>query len=202
MRSVDIGIGHDDDLVIPDLVDFEVVRPDARPDSRHQRSDLVIVENLVEARLLDVQHLAAQPWPVDHPGQRAQAEELEERRKRTKEKLRGKLVEGDLDAREVQIETEDRSKSFIEIISGTGLEEMGVKFPEGLDHLVPKRKKGRTVTVDEAKRILAQEEKEKLVDMDRVVSRAVRAVEEGVLGVGVEVNERHRASAAAPGVLK
>ncbi len=107
-----------------------------------------------------------------------EGDEIEERRRRTKEKLRSKLESGALDAREVSIQTEDHSKPFIEILSGAGLEEMGVRFPEGLEHLMPKRKKGRTVTIDEAKKILTQEEKEKLVDMDRVVSSSLKAVEQ------------------------
>jgi len=105
-------------------------------------------------------------------------QEAEERRRRTKEKLRQKLEEGELDAREVSIEIEDRSKPLIEIFSSAGFEEMGVKFPQELENLIPKRKKGRKVTVEEAKEILTEEEKEKLVDMDRVISNALRAAEE------------------------
>jgi ATP-dependent HslUV protease ATP-binding subunit HslU len=105
-------------------------------------------------------------------------DELEERRQRTKEKLKSRLEGGDLDAREVTIETTSRSKPIIEIISGSGLEEMGVNFPDELKPLMPSRKKDKSVTVEEAKKILHMEEKEKLVDMDRVTSRALKAVEE------------------------
>ena len=104
--------------------------------------------------------------------------ELEERRLRTKEKLKSRLEGGDLDAREVTIETTTRSRPIIEIISGSGLEEMGVNFPDELKPLMPSRKKDKSVTVEEAKKILHMEEKEKLVDMDRVTSRALKAVEE------------------------
>ena len=105
-------------------------------------------------------------------------EDMEERRQRTKEKLRKKLEDGALDAREVAIQTEDRSKPVIEIFSGAGLEEMGVKFPDELKNLMPSKKKGKTVTVGEAKKILHIEEKEKLVDMDQITARALRSVEE------------------------
>ena len=104
-------------------------------------------------------------------------EDMEERRGRTKEKLKAKLENGDLDARELTIETEDRSKPVIEIFSGAGLEEMGVNFPDELKHLMPSKKKGKRVTVEEAKKILHQEEMEKLVDMERVTGRALRSVE-------------------------
>ena len=103
--------------------------------------------------------------------------DTEERRRRTKEKLRVKLENGDLDARELTVETEDRSKPVIEIFSGAGLEEMGVNFPDELKHLMPSRKKGKRVTVEEAKHILHQEEKEKLIDTERITERALKAVE-------------------------
>ena len=112
------------------------------------------------------------------PKEGEDAGELEERRRRTREKLRDKLEEGALDAREVTIETTDRSRPVIEIFSGTGLEEMGVSLPPGLEKMMPAKKKGRKVTVEEARRLIADEEKEKLVDMDSVHSGAIVAVEE------------------------
>ena len=120
-------------------------------------------------------------------------EEVEARRVRTKEKLKGKLEKGELDAREVTIQTSDRSKPVIEIFSGTGLDEMGVNFPDELKHLMPRRKKDRVVTVQEAKKILHVEEMEKLVDMDAVTSRALRAVEESGI---VFIDELDKAAGA------
>ena len=104
--------------------------------------------------------------------------DIEERRKRTREKLKKKLDEGALDAREVTVETVDKPSNWIEIISGSGLEEMGVKFPDNIGNMMPKKKRGRRVTVEEARKILESEEKEKLIDQDKVTSRALRAVEE------------------------
>jgi ATP-dependent HslUV protease ATP-binding subunit HslU len=168
-KFTEVGyVGRDVESMIRDLVEIAI--------TMEKEKAYVEVESRANERAVD--RLLDLLLPFSQTSGGAESEELEQRRRRTKDKLREKLIEGDLDAREVRVETEDRSKPFIEIISGTGFEEMGVKFPEGLDHLVPKRKKGRTVTVAEARRILAEEEKEKLVDMDRVVSGAVAAVEE------------------------
>ena len=60
MRAVDVGVGHDDDLVIAQLVDIEVVAADAGAERRDQRADLLARQHLVEARALDVEDLAAQ----------------------------------------------------------------------------------------------------------------------------------------------
>ena len=60
MRSVHVGVGHDDDAVIPQLGDVEIFRADAAAECRDHRLDFVAAEHLVEARLLDVQDLALQ----------------------------------------------------------------------------------------------------------------------------------------------
>jgi hypothetical protein len=59
VRAVDVGVGHDDDLVIPRLLELELVL-DAAPDRGDDRPDLLVREHLVDAGLLDVDDLAAQ----------------------------------------------------------------------------------------------------------------------------------------------
>ena len=59
MLAVDVGIGHQHDLVVPRLRDVEVFA-DARAERGDHRLDLGVAERTVEARLLDIQDLAAQ----------------------------------------------------------------------------------------------------------------------------------------------
>src|SRR3546814_13840155 len=59
MRAVDVGVGHDDDLVIAQLVDREFVA-DAGAERLDQRSHLLRRDDAVEVRALDVQYLALQ----------------------------------------------------------------------------------------------------------------------------------------------
>src|SRR5262249_23014636 len=58
VRAVDVGVGHDDDAVVAELLDVEVLRAHTAAKRRDHRLDLVAAEHLVEARLLDVQDLA------------------------------------------------------------------------------------------------------------------------------------------------
>ena len=63
-----------------------------------------------------------------------------------------------------------------------GMEGQDINFMEMLQEMLPKRKKRRTVRLPEARRILADEELKKLVDMDDVVNEALDRVENhGVL---------------------
>src|SRR5690606_8985104 len=59
-----------------------------------------------------------------------------------------------------------------------GMENMDFNFAEMLQEMMPKRKKRRTVSVAEARRILLQDELDKLVDMDEVVNEALERTEE------------------------
>jgi ATP-dependent HslUV protease ATP-binding subunit HslU len=59
-----------------------------------------------------------------------------------------------------------------------GGEGMDFNFTEMLQDMMPKRKKRRTVTVAEARRILLQDELDKLVDMDEVVNEALERTED------------------------
>jgi len=95
----------------------------------------------------------------------------------TREKLRKRLREGKLDERVVELEVKERMIPMIEIFSSTGLEEMDISLKEMLGNILPQKTKRRKVKVKEAQRILAQEEAQRLIDMDEVVAEAIRRVE-------------------------
>ena len=104
--------------------------------------------------------------------------EGEERRRRTREKLRAQLKEGVLEERDVEIEVQQQNFPGLEMMQPPqGMEGTDVNFTEMLQELLPKKKKRRTVHVHEARRILIDEELKKLVDMDDVVNEALDRVE-------------------------
>jgi ATP-dependent HslUV protease ATP-binding subunit HslU len=96
----------------------------------------------------------------------------------TREKLREMLRQGKLDNRFVDLEVADRSMPMVEIFSNIGMEEMGINFKDMLGGVFPKSTKRRKVKVPEAMEILAQEEAQGLVDMDKVVKQAIKKVEQ------------------------
>ncbi len=96
----------------------------------------------------------------------------------TREKLRLMLREGKLDNRYVDLDVEDRSMPMVEIFSNVGMEEMGINFKDMLGGILPKSSKRRKVKVSEGIGILAQEESQNLVDMEKVVKNAIQKVEQ------------------------
>jgi len=96
----------------------------------------------------------------------------------TREKLRDMLRRGKLNNRYVDLDVADRSMPIVEIFSNVGMEEMGINFKDMLGGMFPKATKRRKVKVPEAMEILAQEEAQSLVDMDKVVKEAILKVEQ------------------------
>ena len=107
---------------------------------------------------------------------------LAERRARTREKLRRLLADGHLEDRTVDLDVRQGPSIGGMMFPVGGMEGMDINFTEVLQDMLPKRSKRRTVTIAEARRILIQEELDRLVDMDEVVNEALdRAEETGII---------------------
>lgn len=91
--------------------------------------------------------------------------------------IREKLETCELDDKLIEIEVEESSSSMVEIFSGAGLDEMGFNFQDVLGGIIPKKKKKRRITVGEAKKVLAYEEANKLIDMEEVKKDAIKKAE-------------------------
>ena len=191
-KFTEVGyVGRDVESMIRDLVDIAINL--VRADREYEVQDLA--ESRVHERLLDLLLPVTNPEPapaaaegksvfVAGPdGVTAGSEDgVLERRARTREKLGGLLRDGKLEEREIEIEvTQSPSIDGMMIPMGGG-EGMDYNFTEMLQEMLPKKTKRRTVSVAEARRILLQDELDKLVDMDEVVNEALyRAEEMGIV---------------------
>jgi len=103
---------------------------------------------------------------------------------RLRSRLRARLIAGELDDRMVEIEVEDTSSPFLQVFSPQGLEEMGMDISGMLGGMLPKRHRKRTVTVAEAREILAEQVAREMVDRDKITREAVeRAEQAGIIFV-------------------
>ncbi len=97
----------------------------------------------------------------------------------TRERFRQMLREGKLDERFVELEISQKPAApMVEIFAAAGMEEMQSNLQDMLSNVFPKKKKRRRVTVKEARKILEQEAAGRLIDMDKVVEKAVTRVEQ------------------------
>jgi ATP-dependent HslUV protease ATP-binding subunit HslU len=95
----------------------------------------------------------------------------------TREKLREQLRAGKLDAKMVEVEVAQRAMPSFEVISGSSVEEIGVNLRDMMPGLFQGKTRRRLLPVSEAREHLAQEEAQKLIDMDGVARAAIERVE-------------------------
>lgn len=183
-KFTEVGyVGRDVESMVRDLVDVAVnmVRDEKEADVEE------IALQRVEERLLDLllPPVAESEKPPEGEFPRAfvvgseGAIEVDgrERRERTRDKLRALLVDGKLEERSVDIEVTQTPQIENMMIPMGGMEGMD-NFTEMIQDMMPKRKKRRTVTVAEARRILLQDELDKLVDMEEVINEALERTED------------------------
>ncbi|MCI0483852.1 MAG: ATP-dependent protease ATPase subunit HslU [candidate division NC10 bacterium] len=168
-KFTEVGyVGRDVDSIIRDLVDIAVNMV------KGERTAVVAerAAELAEERLLDLLVPPSSGGTATMGLGAPQAVPQE-----TREKFRKMLRDGKLDDRMVEIDVRDRAFPMIEVVPGAGVEGMD-QMREMLDNLLPRRMKRRSVKVGEARRILTQEEAQKLIDMDEVVAEAIRRAED------------------------
>ena len=179
-KFTEVGyVGRDVESMVRDLLELTINTLKAR----EQEAVKSKAWQIAEERMLDLllPKSGASPSPRNEDTKEVQFElvtaETEESSS-TREKLRNMLRQGKLDNRYVDLDVADRSMPMVEIFSNVGMEEMGINFKDMLGGILPKGTKRRKVKVPEAMEILAQEEAQELVDMDKVVKRAIKKVEQ------------------------
>jgi ATP-dependent HslUV protease ATP-binding subunit HslU len=100
-----------------------------------------------------------------------------DRYQRTRDKLRQLLRDGQLEQREVEIEVTQSAPSMFEVMTPQGAPEGMENFTDMLKDMLPRRNKKRTVKVTEARRILLEQEFEKLIEHEDVTTDALERVE-------------------------
>ena len=107
----------------------------------------------------------------------SETDATELRYKRTREKLKQLLVDGQLDEREIEIEVTQQTPVMFDMMVPQGAPEGMDNLSDMLQDMLPKRKKKRTVKVSEARRILLSEELEKLINKEDVTADALDRVQ-------------------------
>ncbi len=100
--------------------------------------------------------------------------EMEEKRRR----IRHQLDLGELEDHMVTVEVEEQQANMFDLLSGSGMEQFGMNMQDALGQLMPKKKKKRRMSVREARKVLALDEAQKLIDMDEVTQEAIEKAEQ------------------------
>ncbi len=173
-KYTEVGyVGRDVDSIVRDLLELAIrtVRAAEEERVRVQSGDLA------EDRLVEIVSQSGGRVGFEEPGAGGAD-------RTARERLRSRLRSGELDGDLVEMDVADRQSPAIEVFSASGMEEMDIRFRDMFANLpgFGKRKSKRKVPVREARRILAEEEAAKLVDMDAVIAEAkMRTEQSGIV---------------------
>ncbi len=187
-KFTEVGyVGRDVDSIVRDLIEISVklvrdeeqakVRPRAREHAEERLLDLLLPPTTGRARSFSDRPPGPGFQSPPEPAALPPSPDAD-----TREKLRSLLKAGKLDERVVEVESAEESNPFLQIFSGSGVEEMGLSSMKDLLGNFGKRTRRRKVRVPEALELLTSEEAGKLIDMDRVQREAVhRAEQSGIV---------------------
>jgi ATP-dependent HslUV protease ATP-binding subunit HslU len=163
-KFTEVGyVGRDVESIIRDLVDAAVKL------AREAETEQVAVpaRRAAEDRILDIL------LPKAEGSEWNESEQPDS----TREKFRTKLINGELDDKEIEIEV-SQSPMGVEIMAPPGMEEMTNQLQGMFQNLGNQRKKSRKLKIKDAIKILEEEEASNLINEDELKLSAVESVEQ------------------------
>ena len=166
-KFTEVGyVGRDVESIVRDLMDVAVkmVREDEMHKVRH-RAEEAACDRVLDTLLPKPRSVgfANEPQPPDHSA--------------TRQKMRDRLLKGDLDDREIEIEVAVRPMG-VEIMAPPGMEEMTSQLQSLFQNLSSNRTRTRKLKVKDALKLLAEEEAGKMINEEELKLKALAAVEQ------------------------
>ena len=167
-RYTEVGYhGRDVESMVRDLLDLAL-------NTVHQEQTEVVrqeADRRTEERLLDALVPAS---PLPHDGEADS--DMAERRHRSREKFRSDLQAGELDDREIELTIEEKAKPHA-VFATVGLDQMDPGLQNMLDQIMPTQARDRRLPIHEARKVIFQQECDKLIDREKAVEMAIRRTE-------------------------
>ena len=157
--------GRDVESMIRELVDNAIVLVRERERSSVEK----VARERAEERLLDL--LAPEPLDLAGEDQEATRKQYE----RTREKMRDMLRTGELDDRKVEMDVEKKATPMM--VGPMGMENMDFDMQGLFDKIMPKNTVHREFTVAAAKKVMFEEECDRLLDSEKINSEAIDLAE-------------------------
>lgn len=181
-KFTEVGyVGRDVESLIRDLTDLSINMVKAAYLEKVQKK----AEDLAEDRVLDMllpPSLSSPSFETSENTEETTATtspKKPDQQETTRSKLRLQLREGKLDNRMVEIEIKERGGLPVGIISNIGgMEDLEHNLRDMLGGMMPGKKKNRRMKVSEALKFMAQEEAQKLIDMEEVTKEAITRTEQ------------------------
>ncbi len=184
-KYTEVGyVGRDVESMIRDLVETSIrMVKSERTETIKMRAEQHANERIVHILVPDPTNTKTQRNPLEmlFGGQQNQEEHkpvIDESISQQRMQMSNQLALGDLEKEFIEIEIDDHSPSFLDMLAGQNNEQSSMNMQEMFSNLIPKRKKKRRLPIHEARKILTQEEAHKLIDMDDVIQESIHRAEQ------------------------
>ena len=170
-KYTEVGyVGRDVESMIRDLAELSVsmVRIEKVLEVKEK------AERMAEERILD-QLIPPVKKAGSTEDENGESEEL--RNEKTREWMREKLRNGEMDDKLIEFDT--TAPAFgMQVLGPMGMDDMTMNLQEMMSSMIPKKKKKRKTPIREARNLIAQEEAEKLIDVEALQREAIQRVQE------------------------
>lgn len=173
-KFTEVGyVGRDVESMIRDLVDYAVNLVKSEMTLEVQEK----AENLAEEKILDILIPPLRKNPNTSENVDAEGNNETLQNKKTREWMREKLKNGELDKKMIEFDVNTQNGLGMQVLGPFGIDDLGINFQEIMGNIMPKKKKKRKTAISEARKVIAQEEAQKLIDMEAVQKEAIERVE-------------------------
>ncbi|KAA6430394.1 ATP-dependent protease ATPase subunit HslU [Dyadobacter flavalbus] len=178
-KFTEVGyVGRDVESMVRDLVEQAVgmVRTQKKEEVKI-KAEQAVEDIILDALIPPVHASGIAKAKTDTGSPNAIPEDEGELNQRTRERFREKIRNGELDSRKIEIEVQQNQSPNVGMIGGAVDDVSMMNIQEMISNMMPRRGKKRKVTVEEARKILLDEEASKLIDMDEVKLEAIKKAE-------------------------
>lgn len=188
-KFTEVGyVGRDVESMVRDLVEMSIrMVKDEKMEQVQDKAKELATQRLIKLLVPAVkkqQNNFKNPFEMLFQGQDTQEEQTDEVDEKDqevetkRERIARQLQLGELEDVIVSVEVDEQTPSMFDMMQGSGMEQMGMNMQDAFGQLMPKKKKKRKLAVKDARKILTQQEANKLIDMDEVTQIATDKVEQ------------------------
>jgi len=175
-KFTEVGyVGRDVESMVRDLVEQSVkmVKVAKKEEVKGK------AEEIVETQILDalIPPLKGSSHPYSTKIGADEPSNEKELNEQTRAKFLEKIRNGEMEDRKIEIDVTQTSNPGMGMVGGPIDEASMINLQEMIGNMMPKKKKKRKVTIEEARKILMEEETSKLIDMDEVKDEALALAE-------------------------
>jgi ATP-dependent HslUV protease ATP-binding subunit HslU len=173
-KFTEVGyVGRDVESMVRDLVEQSVnLVKAAKKEEVKEKAASIVEDMILDALIPPMKSTPSQPINTTATDTIPQSDH--ELNQKTRERFREKLKNGELEDRKIDINVKAPSANGMGVVGGGMMDEASMlNIQDMLSNMMPKKNKRRKVTIEEARKILLEEEVSKLIDMDEVKEEAI-----------------------------